>query len=178
MKKPSFWCSACNNMDEACPACHGQGLKARQELVRKVKRGLKGETKREPRFEEGQEVTVVETTRVAVGMQNAFHLLLEPDEHIGVVRSPNTNPVMARHDEPLVLVSFEMTGIGPMKTELYTRLGEDMLKPVDAETLENPLYRELQVPCKRCDGTGKSDNGLVACTICLGDGVVPNSILV
>ena len=103
---------------------------------------------------------------------------LEPDEHIGVVRSPNTNPVMARHDEPLVLVSFEMTGIGPMKTELYTRLGEDMLKPVDAETLENPLYRELQVPCKRCDGTGKSDNGLVACTICLGDGVVPNSILV
>jgi hypothetical protein len=96
---------------------------------------LRVQRRREPRFQEGQEVTFVETTVVAVGNQNALYFTFEPDEHVGTVLNPNVNTILARHDEPTVFVSFEMTGIGPAKTSLGVRLGEDMLKPVDAETL-------------------------------------------
>jgi hypothetical protein len=102
---------------------------------------LKETKKREPLFEEGQEVTVVETTMLAVGMQNALYFTLEPGEHVGKVLKPNVNPLMARHDEPTVFVAFPLTGIGPMKTDLCARMGEDMLKPVDAQTLDEAVEK-------------------------------------
>lgn len=60
-KKPSFWCSACHNMDPKCGACYGQGYETEQvEKNESLQRGLeqarRGEVGPGPDLEEAQRI--------------------------------------------------------------------------------------------------------------------------